>query len=285
MPETLSQLALRQLPSLFSTAGRCIVAPDGRDVMAGVVKKWPVPDFPSDSLGSTEAIASPNLGAIFSALSVLIATLPRDPNMILGAIARGAQSMTRSNGAAIAMRRDGVVICLGRSGETAPALGTRLGVDSGISGECLRIGKSLLCDDTSTDSRADGEVCQRFGLRSIAAVPLVQRGETIGILESFSTRPHAFAEEHMDLLMRLAELAEAVATESVPEDANAPGCEPPTQSSESAGLSRLCHAIASSWKSSPLERKQRYRVAAVAMVMLSLLSIVGWVGWRVRHKP
>ena len=72
-----------------------------------------------------------------------------------------------------------------------------------------------------------------------------------------------------------------MATESAPEDANAPGCEPPTQSSETVGLSRLRHAIASRWENSPLERKQRYRVAAVAMVMLSLFSIVGW---RVRHN-
>jgi TonB family protein len=104
-------------------------------------------------------------------------------------------------------------------------------------------------------------------------VPLVQRGETVGILEAFSTQPHAFAEEHMDSLMRLAELAEAAASEEA---------DPQTQPAKSAGLSQLRHAIASSWENSPqLERRQRYHVVGVALAVLFLLSVVGW---RVRHN-
>jgi TonB family protein len=47
-------------------------------------------------------------------------------------------------------------------------------------------------------------------LRSIAAVPIRSRLETIGILEVFSTSAHAFTEEHMTQLSSLAELADAV---------------------------------------------------------------------------
>ncbi|MFI5072078.1 MAG: GAF domain-containing protein, partial [Terriglobales bacterium] len=149
---------------------------------------------------STGTIASPHAEAIFSALRGLIAAVPHQPNIILGEIARAAQSITCSSGAAIAMRRDGVVICLSRSGETAPTLGTRLDIDSGISGECLRLGRTVRCDDTSKDGRADREVCRRLGLRSIAAVPLRERGETVGILEAFSTQPYAFNDEHIGSL-------------------------------------------------------------------------------------
>ena len=81
-------------------------------------------------------------------------------------------------------------------------------MDSGISGECLRTGKVLRCDDAFKDFRADPEVCRRLGLRSIAAVPLRGAHGITGVLEAFSTHAYAFADEHMDALRRLAELAE-----------------------------------------------------------------------------
>jgi protein TonB len=93
-------------------------------------------------------------------------------------------------------------------GEAAPPLGARLSADSGFSGECLRTSKILRCDDTQKDIRVDPEVCRELGLRSIAAVPLRGPRGTMGVLETFSGRPFAFAEEHINALMRLAELAE-----------------------------------------------------------------------------
>jgi TonB family protein len=247
----------------------------------------PGPDFPPEPTapvlpllkgpGSRETVAPPDAETIFSALRGLIAAAPREPNMILNAIARAAQSITRSSGAAIAVRRNGVVVCLGRSGETAPALETRIDINSGISGECLRIGKVLRCDDTSRDYRADPEVCRRLGLRSIAAVPLRERNETVGILEAFSTQPHAFAEEQMDSLMRLAALAEAAATEWDLENAGALVSDVQTQPAGAEILSQLRHAIVPSSRHSPqLERMQRYRLACVALAMLLLLAVVGW---------
>ena len=246
--------------------------------MAGVVKNWPAPNrelpaldspgFPlPERKGSTEAVAPCNPEAILSDLRALAAAAPRDPDRILGAIARAAQSLTSASGAAVAMRRDGAVICLGSSGEIAPALGTRLGTDSGISGECLCSGKTLRCDDTNTDSRVDPEVCRRFGLRSILVVPLHEQGETVGIVEAFSTRPHSFTQGHIESLARLAKLAE---TSAAPADAVAP---------DSQTLSQL-RAIARETEIVPqVARWQRYRIAAVVGMMLLLLSVLGWRVW------
>src|SRR6266568_6115266 len=130
---------------------------------------------------------------IFSTLQSAIAAENYDPKVVLGAIAESAQALTGANAAALAMRREGLVICRARSGEMAPEVGSRLSVDSGISGECLRTGRVLRCDDTQKDYRADPQVCRRLGLRSIAAVPLRGRRGTMGVLEAFSTRPYAFA--------------------------------------------------------------------------------------------
>jgi TonB family protein len=127
----------------------------------------------------------------------------------LNAISEAAQLLTGGTGAALAMMRTGAIVCVGRSGETAPPLGARLSLNSGISGECLRKGVPLRCDDAFEDNLADPEVCRELGLRSIVALPL--RGPTgvIGILEAFSSRPQAFSEEQIYFLTELSGLAEA----------------------------------------------------------------------------
>jgi GAF domain-containing protein len=146
---------------------------------------------------------------IFAKLRAMIAAGTQPADAILGTVAVAAHALTEASGAAIAMPRDGTVVCVGRSGETAPELGTRLNVDSGISGECLRTGVILRCDDAARDFKVDSEVCRQLGLQSIAVVPLRGRLGRVGVLEVFSTQSYAFTEEHMDLLGRLAGLAEA----------------------------------------------------------------------------
>ena len=57
-------------------------------------------------------------------------------------------------------------------------------------------------------SRLDPEVCRELGLQSIAVVPLRGQVGRVGVLEVFSTQSYAFTEEHVNLLGRLAGLAE-----------------------------------------------------------------------------
>ena len=123
---------------------------------------------------------------------------------ILNSAARAAQDLTSATGAAIAMGRDGLVQCVGRSGETAPELGAPVSVEAGISGECMRTGKVLICDDTQLDSRVDADVCLSLGLRSLAAVPL-QPSEMQGLLEVFSNYPANFSREHVAILKGVAD--------------------------------------------------------------------------------
>jgi TonB family protein len=146
---------------------------------------------------------------VLSKLRALIAGGRQERDTILGTIAVAAQALTGSSGAAIAMPRDGTVTCIGRSGEIAPELGERLSVDSGISGECLRTGTIMRCNDTARDIHVDAEVCRQLNLKSIAVVPLRGRHGRVGVLEAFSTRSYAFSDDHMTLLGRLAGLAEA----------------------------------------------------------------------------
>src|SRR6476646_3164360 len=158
---------------------------------------------------SEETIRQSDAALIFVKLRKMIASNTQSTETILGTIAVAAHSLTGATGAAVAMPRDGVVVCVGRSGETAPEIGDRLNVDSGISGECLRTGVSLRCDDASRDFHVDAEVCRELGLQSIAVVPLRGQQGRVGVLEAFSTQAYAFTEDKVEVLERLAGLAEA----------------------------------------------------------------------------
>jgi periplasmic protein TonB len=279
--------------------------------MAPLPPLGPTPPEPSgarvlartSSAVSDEIIRKSDAAAIFVKLRKMIASDSQPTETILGTIAVAAQSLTGATGAALAMPRDGVVVCVGRSGETAPELGDRLDVDSGISGECLRTGVSLRCDDASRDFHVDAEVCREMGLQSIAVVPLRGQYGRVGVLEAFSTAAYAFDEDKMEVLGRLAGLAEAAwargmvpaspATEQpviepvIEEEpvsevrvTAAPAVEESHQESTVA-LERVGDAIATGrYRERETERKWRYSaLAGLSVVILILLSLIGWRTW------
>jgi len=234
----------------------------------------------------TPARAEPidtKVGATFSYLRELIASSTAERDTVLRAIAEAAQDLTLASGTALAMQRDGQIVCLGRSGETAPVLGARLSIDSGISGECLRTGKMLRCDDTEKDQRVDPEVCRKMRLRSIAAVPLFGRHGTIGVLEAFSTRSFAFAEEHMDYLARLAELAEAA--QSRQSRATVAEVERPKTRSRLVAFLKSPLPTRNSAALHLRERLQAKNRRYWAVAATALLLLVSVIVWRVWSKP
>jgi TonB family protein len=224
--------------------------------------------------------AKPDAGAIFSALRDAIAGGTSDLDVVLGAIAEAAQALTMASGTALAMQRDGKIVCLGRSGETAPELGARLSIDSGISGECLRTGRTLRCDDSQKDYRADREVCRKMGLRSIAAIPLRGRHGVVGVLEAFSIRSGAFAEEHMDYLARLAELAETAHARE--HEAPVPlAIETLETHSRLKPVSEVLIESRTKVVAYLREGKRRYWAVAATLVLL----LVSFAAWRIWQKP
>jgi TonB family protein len=168
-----------------------------------------------------------------------------DTDTTLRKIAEAALSATGASGAALAMRRDGTVVCQARAGEMAPPLGAQLDDRSGMSGECLRTGQALRCEDTETDERVDGAACRVLGIRSLAVAPVKNGDQVAGILEVFSPRPSSFTERHIDVLRQLAEL--------VLEDAE-PVVEPPTfrmPSSSGTAAAMVSSALSSAAPSAP----------------------------------
>lgn len=165
----------------------------------------------SESSGHERAPETTQSPACFDLLSVLRQNLNdglQPPAAILHATADAARALTGADGAALALRTKGVIVCRACSGDPAPDFGAPVNTESGISGECLRTDSILVCDDAENDPRVDPDVCRYLGIRSIAVVPL--RGPTgiAGILEVFSTQSNAFREPHIDSLRKLAEVAE-----------------------------------------------------------------------------
>jgi GAF domain-containing protein len=112
----------------------------------------------------------------------------------ISVITERAQALTRATGAAIALRRGEEIVCRARAGRTAPDLGVRLQASSGISGECVRTGEVVICNDAEHDHQVDLATCRRLGVRSILAAPLRHFRRTLGVFEVLSSTPHAFHE-------------------------------------------------------------------------------------------
>jgi TonB family protein len=124
-------------------------------------------------------------------------------DLVLNQIVEQACLATGATGSAIALTRDGEMVCRATTGRTAPDLGVRLD-NAGFSAECLRVGTLQRCDDTETDPRVDAGACRLLGVRSILVVPLWYWGEFMGIFEIFSPRPNAFGERDEQTLQALA---------------------------------------------------------------------------------
>src|SRR5580658_9801403 len=140
-----------------------------------------------------------------------------DLEAVLSLIASRSQSLLRVSGAAIALaaKDPGTMICRASAGPGAPPVGATLQVGSGFSGECVRSGKILRCDDTETDERVDSKSCRALGIRSMLAAPIRLGDRVVGLLEVFSAQPGAFDENDGGVLQRFAETIVAAVNRAV----------------------------------------------------------------------
>jgi GAF domain/PilZ domain len=131
-------------------------------------------------------------------------SLGTDLTAALRLIGERARSLTRGTSAAIALVHKGAVMCRASLGDSAPALGTRLDVNSGLSGECFRAGRTVRCDDAENDPRVDLESCRRLRVRSIVAAPVRYERDTVGLLMVLATEPFNFDEGDVAVVESLA---------------------------------------------------------------------------------
>jgi putative methionine-R-sulfoxide reductase with GAF domain len=170
-----------------------------------------------------EAPLSPDYSAILGALAAVqreAESVGSDLEVALRLIAGRAQAFTRASGSAIALQQGSEMVCRASAGD-APPVGAVLQAGSGFSGECVRAGRLLRCDDSETDPLVDRESCRALGIRSMIAIPIRANGGVAGLLEVFSPKPHAFADNDNIVVRRLAETT-ASAIRRADSDRNSP---------------------------------------------------------------
>ncbi len=211
----MSPAALSQLQQwLFTnTALACVyrAAEEKSEAEAQAARDFPPPTAgpvsePRDANESAFPADYTSTLAALAAVEREIAALGGDLDLALRLVAQRAIAFTHSTGAAVALTNGPGMVCRGSAGPDAPSLGARFNIGSGFSGECVRTGRTLHCEDTETDPFVDKESCRVLGVRSMIAVPIRSRESLIGLLEIFSPKPAAFGIQDETVLQRLAEM-------------------------------------------------------------------------------
>lgn len=184
-------------PDLTNSDPLDLAAPDEPEVVSPIAETSPGNNSRSMEADLAELAAKFAIhgGGLSEELSGELAL-----DVILNEIVEQACLATGATGAAIAMVRDADLVCRASSGGTAPDLGARLDMNSGLSGTCARTQLTQCCDDALTDPRADAEASRELGVRSVAVVPLLREKELLGILEIFSPRARAFGDRDLRTL-------------------------------------------------------------------------------------
>jgi TPR repeat protein/putative methionine-R-sulfoxide reductase with GAF domain len=188
------------------------------NVMAGVANGETEIAVPAPS--QRDLPPFPNYSDTLAAVTAVqrqVESLGADLAQALQLIAERAQTLVHASGAAIALTETDpdFMICRASSGPDAPPVGARLQVGSGFSGECVRTGTLLRCDDSDVDSRVDREGCRSLGIRYLLAAPVRAGEKSIGILEVFSGHANTFSDTDGQALQRLAETVLAAMNRAV----------------------------------------------------------------------
>ncbi|MGA9415774.1 MAG: GAF domain-containing protein [Terriglobales bacterium] len=159
------------------------------------------------------------------AIRAEVAEIAGDVDAVFQLIAERALSLTGARGTALAFLTptsptDEKMICRAQAGDPAPPLGAPVDVKQGLSGECVRTGLLISCEDMGNDPRVDPEIGRALGIASLMAAPIVSDFRVRGLLEVFSPHPRAFTDAHATVLSRLVELIPTIAHEK-PQPENA----------------------------------------------------------------
>ena len=132
-----------------------------------------------------------------------IAAARLQPAAVMTAVATRAQAMTGAEAAAVQLVDGAELVHAQATGAAAAVAGTRVAREGGLAGLVVSQGRTLRCDDTARDPRADRDACLRLGAVSMVCAPLFHARRTVGVLTVWSPRQSAFGaadEETLTLL-------------------------------------------------------------------------------------
>ena len=118
---------------------------------------------------------------------------------------RTLELIAAANGVMIGLADDHGVTYVCGAGHQISHLGTRVELDSSLSGLAVRTGEIQRSDDTEADPRVDAAACRRLSVASLVCIPLSRLHETLGVLAVNATQAHAFTDDDVATLTRLAD--------------------------------------------------------------------------------
>jgi signal transduction histidine kinase len=130
-------------------------------------------------------------------------------NKVMNLIVERAQNLTCASGAAIELVEGDEMVYHATSGTVADYTGLRLKIAASLSGNCVRTGEILRCNDAELDPRVDIVACRRVGARSMIVVPLHHDRKVVGVLKVLSPQAHSFGERDVQTLQLMAGLIAA----------------------------------------------------------------------------
>jgi TonB family protein len=200
-------------------------------------------------------------------------------DLVLNRIVELARESTQATAAAIALTREGEIICRAASGESAPDLGTRLSSDTGLSAACVQTGNWQRCDDSESDPRVDPQLCRRLGVRSMLVVPVLKEGELLGVLEVFSVEAHGFGDRELETLRMLSRSI----VENVELAAKLPANAAGPQAREEPVTAAVERSIPAEAKD-PEARTADFWTGVLMLAVVALALTLGWMigraGWK-----
>src|SRR5208282_4744511 len=115
---------------------------------------------------------------LLEAIRAEVAEIAGDVDAVFQFITERALSLTGASGAALAFLTptspaDEKMICRAQAGDPAPPLGAPVDAKQGLSGECVRTGLLVSCEDMENDPRVDPEIGRALGIASLMAAPIV----------------------------------------------------------------------------------------------------------------
>lgn len=117
-----------------------------------------------------------------------------------------AFTLTRADGAALAMWQGNQMICHAGAGTALNAVGSEVSTAGGLSGLAVRTGRAWRCNDSENDHRVNVEACRALGIRSVIAAPLNHLNRVLGILQVLSSEAHAFDDRDVATVQLLSNL-------------------------------------------------------------------------------
>ena len=152
-----------------------------------------------------------------SASGITCRTLPNSLPQLQPAmrwVVERACTITNADGAALALSRQGKLVCQAQAGAVAPDLGVEIKLGHGISGLCASTGVSWRCDSVESDTYVDRNRCRELGTQSVLAAPVSHLNTVLGVLEVFSSHKSAFTDHDVATVQLLVGLLVVAITRS-----------------------------------------------------------------------